>query len=150
ELDVRTLVTRRIFWPFICFSCSPEYDAQSPHSPFSSFKEKVMNAARVFVLSVAATAVSLGALAAADWPAFRGEKCGVADDKNLPVKWTKENFLWKVKLPGPGASSPIIRGDKILLTCYDGYGLKLTKGFEGFGKGGFGKGGGKGGFGKGG
>ena len=34
------------------------------------------------------------------------------------------NIKWKTELPGPGASSPIIVGDKVFLTCYSGYGDK--------------------------
>jgi hypothetical protein len=84
-----------------------------------------------------------------DWPQFRGTRGGVGDADDLPVRWTKDNFLWKVKLPGPGTSSPVTWGDRVFVTCYKGYGTTLTKGFGGFGKGGFGKGGfGKGGFGK--
>jgi outer membrane protein assembly factor BamB len=103
----------------------------------------------------AAAVVSVGAflssLSAADWPGFRGNNGGTAADDDLPVKWTKDNFLWKVKLPGPGTSSPITTGDKLIVTCYTGYGTQITKGMGGFGGGGFGKGGfGKGGFGKGG
>src|ERR1043165_4406251 len=89
----------------------------------------------------------LGSLMAADWPGFRGARGGAADDKDLPVTWTKEHFLWKIKLPGPGTSSPITSGDKIFVTAYTGYGTTLNKGKGGFGGGGFGKG--KGGFGKG-
>jgi outer membrane protein assembly factor BamB len=91
---------------------------------------------------LAAFLVSVGSLAwAADWPGFRGSQGGVAEDKDLPVQWTKDNFLFKVKLPGVGASSPIISRDKVLVTCYSGYGTTITKGFS------FGKGKGKGGFG---
>jgi hypothetical protein len=80
---------------------------------------------------------------AADWTGWRGNNGGVADDKDVPVTWTKDNFLWKVKLPGPGTSSPITLGDKVFLTCYTGYGTTITKGFSGgFGGGGKGKGGG--------
>jgi outer membrane protein assembly factor BamB len=89
----------------------------------------------------------LSSLVAADWPGFRGPRGGVADDKDLPVRWIQDNILWKGKLPGPGTSSPIVVGDKVIVTCYTGYGLTEGKGFGGFGKGGFGKG--KGGFGKG-
>lgn len=32
-------------------------------------------------------------------------------------------MVWKTALPGFGASSPIILGDKIFLTAYSGYGL---------------------------
>jgi outer membrane protein assembly factor BamB len=67
---------------------------------------------------------------AADWPAFRGSHGGVSKEKDLPVEWTKDNFLWKTKLPGPGSSSPIVLGDKLFLTCYTGYGTGITKGFK--------------------
>lgn len=38
----------------------------------------------------------------------------------LPVYWRK-NIVWKTALPGPGASSPIVFGDRIYVTCYTGY-----------------------------
>lgn len=95
----------------------------------------------------------LGTALAADWPGYRGPHgSGVSDDKELPVPSGKDSALWKVKLPGPGASGPIAVGDKLFVTCYTGYGTAVTGGFGkgGFGKGDFGKGGfGKGGFGKG-
>ena len=65
-------------------------------------------------------------LEAQDWMQFRGAggSAGSAD-ANLPVKWdTNTNIKWKKELPGPGASSPIIVGDKVILTCYSGYGDK--------------------------
>jgi len=79
---------------------------------------------------------------AEDWPGFRGSSGGRSDDKNLPVERSKENLLWKIKLPGAGTSSPITTGDKIILTCNAGYGTAITRGMSGKG------GGGKGGFGK--
>ncbi len=82
---------------------------------------------------------AIGAMGA-DWPGFRGSRGGVADDGDLPVKWDDGNFLWKTKLPGAGASSPITYGDKIFVTCYSGYGTKLAAGMGG-GKGGKGGGG---------
>ncbi|MFO0966649.1 MAG: PQQ-binding-like beta-propeller repeat protein [Gemmataceae bacterium] len=88
-----------------------------------------------------------------DWPGFRGATGGVAPDQDLPTKVGKDNVLWKVKMPGVGASSPIVVGDKLFLTAYAGYGTNVSKSSfgGGFGKGGFGKGdSGKGGFGKGG
>jgi outer membrane protein assembly factor BamB len=62
----------------------------------------------------------------ADWPRFRGpDGGGISNDKDLPVKWSdKENVVWKTKLPGPGASSPITAGKFIFLTCYTGYGTE--------------------------
>jgi outer membrane protein assembly factor BamB len=89
-----------------------------------------MTAASRFVAAVLISHVVFSAaLRADDWPAFRGPRGGIADDSDLPVRWTKENFLWKVKLPGPGSSSPITCGDKIFVTSYTGYGLTLTRGF---------------------
>ncbi len=59
----------------------------------------------------------------ADWPRFRGPGgMGVSDATGLPVKWSaSENIAWKTALPGPGASSPIVFGERIYLTCYTGY-----------------------------
>ncbi|HZZ77920.1 MAG TPA: PQQ-binding-like beta-propeller repeat protein [Gemmataceae bacterium] len=88
-------------------------------------------------------------LVASDWPGFRGAHNGASEDKNLPVKWNSETLLWKIKLPGAGTSSPIITGDKLIVTCNAGYGTTITKGMSGGFGGGKGKGG-KGGFGKGG
>ncbi len=65
-------------------------------------------------------------VAAADWTRFRGPNgSGVsADDKPTPVKWSEShNLKWKTALPGPGASCPIIVGDRIYVTCYSGYGI---------------------------
>ncbi len=64
-------------------------------------------------------------LSGADWPQFRGPGgSGVSDDTGLPVSWTaEENVIWKTALPGFGASSPIVLGEKIFLTAYSGYGL---------------------------
>ncbi len=101
-----------------------------------------MNAAHRFAGLLLFACASLGVVSAEDWPGFRGSRGGVSDDKDLPVQWTKDNILWKMKLPGVGTSSPITHGDKIYLTAYVGYGAEITKGFSG-GKGG--KGGGKGG-----
>ena len=63
------------------------------------------------------------AVASADWPRFRGPTgMGESDAKGLPTEWSNtENIAWKVPLPGPGASSPIVHGDRIYLTYYTGY-----------------------------
>jgi outer membrane protein assembly factor BamB len=71
------------------------------------------------------------AAVAADWRQFRGPGgLGVSDEKNLPIEWSSQkNVVWKTKLPGPGASSPVTVGGRIFLTCYTGYGLdKKTPG----------------------
>jgi outer membrane protein assembly factor BamB len=68
-------------------------------------------------------------LIAAVWPAFRGPQGnGVSPERGLPVKWgPTENLAWKTKLPGPGASSPIVWGERVFVTCYSGYGEDQSK-----------------------
>src|SRR5688500_12074542 len=64
------------------------------------------------------------ALHAEDWPQFRGpNRDGSSAEKNLPTTWSDADLAWKVKLPGPGSSSPIVFGNKVIVTCYTGYGL---------------------------
>src|SRR5262249_51976709 len=57
---------------------------------------------------------------AADWPCWRGPKAnGVADGRNLPIRWRKtENVRWSVTLPGWGTSSPVVSGDKVFVTSH--------------------------------
>ena len=61
----------------------------------------------------------------ADWRQFRGpDGQGVSADKGLPVEWSADkNIVWKIKLPGGGASSPVTVGKKLYITCYSGYGM---------------------------
>ena len=62
---------------------------------------------------------------AENWPGFRGpDGAGVAEDAKVPLTWgpETENLKWKVLLPGPGSSSPIVWGDHVFVTCYSGYG----------------------------
>jgi outer membrane protein assembly factor BamB len=55
-------------------------------------------------------------LTGADWPRFRGPNgTGIASDKDIPVKWTEKNILWKTALPGSGHSSPIVVKGKVFL-----------------------------------
>lgn len=67
------------------------------------------------------------ALHGADWPRFRGPTGdGVAADTRPLLKWSDtENLLWRTPLPGPGASSPVVSGERVFLTCYSGYGLDV-------------------------
>ena len=58
-----------------------------------------------------------------DWSRFRGPTgMGVSDATGLPVEWSDtKNIVWRTALPGPGASSPIVYGDCVYVTCYTGY-----------------------------
>jgi outer membrane protein assembly factor BamB len=67
----------------------------------------------------------------ADWPQFRGPGgLGIAaKEQGLPTQWDDDtNVAWKAALPGPGASSPIVVGERVLVTCYTGYGVPGKKG----------------------
>jgi outer membrane protein assembly factor BamB len=76
--------------------------------------------AAVFVAGAAPVVLAAQPAAPADWPQFRGPAgSGVADDQKPPVKFgPKENLAWKVPVP-PGASSPIVVGDRIVLTAFE-------------------------------
>ena len=72
------------------------------------------------------TLIVAGALAggltlqAAEWRTWRGdtEGSGSAPDAETVSKFSDEdNLIWKVTLPGPGNSTPIITQDRILVTC---------------------------------
>lgn len=68
------------------------------------------------------------------WPRWRGPadsgSTAIADG---PVKWSQnDGFLWKVRLPGIGCSTPIVWGDHILLTStQDGKDLALAYDWSG-------------------
>jgi outer membrane protein assembly factor BamB len=55
---------------------------------------------------------------AGNWPGWRGpDGDGASTDKNLPLRWsTNESVRWRVELPGPGNSSPIVWGDRVFVT----------------------------------
>ena len=56
--------------------------------------------------------------AVANWPAWRGpEGNGISPETNLPLRWdSKENVRWRVALPGPGNSTPIVWSNRVFLT----------------------------------
>lgn len=59
---------------------------------------------------------------AGEWPQWRGPKNdGHSDEKGLPTEWGAEkNIVWKLKMPGIGAGTPAVWGDKIFVTSVDG------------------------------
>ncbi|MEN3943469.1 PQQ-binding-like beta-propeller repeat protein [Prosthecobacter sp. SYSU 5D2] len=60
----------------------------------------------------------LTALQADNWPMWRGiQGDGTTAESGLPQKWSAtENVLWKIPLPGPGNSTPVVWGDKVFVT----------------------------------
>jgi len=74
------------------------------------------SAVHAFVLA----ALAAGPLGAADWPRFRGPNgSGVADGGRLPGSLDPAAAAWKVPVPR-GYSSPVLSGDELFLTGYEG------------------------------
>jgi outer membrane protein assembly factor BamB len=59
----------------------------------------------------------------ANWPAFRGPTgMGISTNTGLPWEWgAGKNLTWKTALPGAGASTPVVFGDRVYLTAYTGF-----------------------------
>lgn len=68
----------------------------------------------------------VGTGVAADWPQWRGPAGnGIADEKNVPERWSAtENVTWKSALAGQGVSSPIVSGDRVFVTSQIGSGVR--------------------------
>ncbi len=80
---------------------------------------------RLLLLSVF-TVSCFSNLLAEDWSRFRGPNGqGISSDGAVPTEWgdDSKNLKWKLALPGPGQSSPIVVGDKVFVTCWSGYGM---------------------------
>ena len=82
---------------------------------------KILSALIIIIIPFAATAVEK----TANWPQWRGPNGdGTAPGETAPVTWSDtKNLKWKLPLPGAGASSPVVWGDHLFLTCYSGYGV---------------------------
>lgn len=54
------------------------------------------------------------------WPSFRGTNAsGIGDGEDTPVEWDLETgaaVRWQVEVPGLGNSSPVVWGDKVIVT----------------------------------
>ena len=58
---------------------------------------------------------------AEDWLQFRGPRGnGVSVEKSLPTKLGPDAVVWAADLPGRGLSSPIIIGNRVIVTCSSG------------------------------
>ncbi|MHC4073313.1 MAG: PQQ-binding-like beta-propeller repeat protein [Planctomycetota bacterium] len=70
----------------------------------------------VLALAILGASVSRGQ----EWTRFRGPNGqGISRAKTIPVKWTEDDYNWKVKLPGGGHSSPVLWGEKLFVTSGD-------------------------------
>ncbi len=57
-------------------------------------------------------------ISADNWPRFRGVGGqGHSSESNLPVHWSaSENVAWKTAIPGNGWSSPVVWGNRVVVT----------------------------------
>ncbi len=72
-----------------------------------------------FTICLVVLQLGLVSAEASDWPEFLGPGGNARSNDTVPTNWSEsENLSWKVDLPGAGSSSPIIVGDRVILTCY--------------------------------
>jgi outer membrane protein assembly factor BamB len=62
--------------------------------------------------------LSISVVSAESWPGWRGPTSnGIAPPGKYPTSWSqRESMLWKVALPGRGASTPVVWDDQIFVT----------------------------------
>ena len=73
-----------------------------------------------FCSSVVAILLTLPALAAADWPQWRGpNRDGVSAETGLLKQWPKggPKLAWQANLDGVGYGSPVVVGDRLYITA---------------------------------
>jgi len=65
------------------------------------------------VLSFAAFLLLPAGLEAQEWTRFRGPGgTGVSEATTIPVRWTEDDYNWKVEIPGIGHSQPVLWGER--------------------------------------
>ena len=88
-------------------------------------RSRLRSGATALLLAIALPAFG----AEPDWPRFRGPNgSGLALAATPPATWSDtQNLKWKLELPGPGTSSPILVGERVFLTCWTGHGATKNK-----------------------
>lgn len=73
---------------------------------------------RAVLLSLV-TCLAATAAVAEDWPSWRGPQGdGHSHDSGFPLEWSATSHVkWKVALPGPGNSTPIVTGQRVFISC---------------------------------
>lgn len=68
-------------------------------------------------MSLAHSASASSLEARHQWPEWRGPlRTGVSETADPPITWSSDkNIKWKTRIPGDGASTPIVWGDRIFL-----------------------------------
>ncbi len=75
------------------------------------------------VLLLAAILCRSASAAAQDWPQWRGPgSAAVSTDTPLPTSWSAtERLAWRATIAGAGTSSPIVVGDRVIVTSQVGH-----------------------------
>jgi outer membrane protein assembly factor BamB len=76
----------------------------------------------LLVFQIAAIGMTVGGASGADWLQFRtANSNSVTTDQQPPAEWSEsQNIAWKAELPGRGPSSPIVIGDRVVVTASSG------------------------------
>jgi outer membrane protein assembly factor BamB len=70
----------------------------------------------VAICMVDSTQVAQGS----EWTRFRGPNGqGQSDATSIPIKWSEDDYRWKTPLPGSGHSSPVVWGNRVVVTTAD-------------------------------
>lgn len=65
-------------------------------------------------------AISADQAVAQDWPRFRGpDGQGQAAALRIASEWDDDDYLWDLKLPGIGHSSPVVYQGRLYITSGD-------------------------------
>jgi outer membrane protein assembly factor BamB len=70
------------------------------------------------ILAFGGLLYAVGSARAENWPQWRGvDNDGISHETDLPVEWSNtKNVAWRLKLPGPAGSTPVVWDDKVFLT----------------------------------
>lgn len=73
-----------------------------------------------------AVLVAGASVQAQDWPQWRGPRgTGVSAETSLPLRWSaRDNVAWSADLAGQGVSTPIVVGDRVIVTSQLGSGVR--------------------------
>ena len=105
----------------VLVGCSAESDIAVADGAAQPAEERLVAAAPARAGAAGTSTARSGS--AGEWSRFRGPTgMGTSSATGLPLNWSlDDNIAWKAPMPGPGASSPVVFGDRVYITCYTGY-----------------------------
>lgn len=89
-----------------------------------------MNRSTAWLLACAATILAGAEPSARNWPQWRGPASqGISADSLLPTTWSaSDNVAWRAALAGLGTSSPVVWGDRVIVTSQVGQSQRAGEG----------------------